>query len=151
MQVLKDMFNHNKIIPSSGHQSFFSKLLNNPLYINILMPEYKQVILVRSDLKLPPGKLAAQVAHASVEAVLRSDKEHIQVWHNQGMKKVVLKVATLKGMKKYMQMAKDAGLVTALITDAGKTVVEPGTQTCCAIGPDNSDDIDAITSDLKMV
>ena len=35
----------------------------------------KQVIIIRSDLKLPKGKLAAQCAHASVEAVLRSDKE----------------------------------------------------------------------------
>lgn len=115
------------------------------------MPEYKQVILVRSDLKLPPGKLAAQVAHASVEAVLRSDKEIVRAWHNQGMKKIVLKVATLKGMKKYMQLAKDAGLTTALITDAGRTVLQPGTQTCCAIGPDAEDDIDAVTGDLKMV
>lgn len=115
------------------------------------MPEYKQVILVRSDLKLPPGKLAAQVAHASVEAVLRSDKEHVKAWRDQGMTKIVLKVATLKGMKKYMQMAKDAGLVTALIRDAGKTVVEPGTETCCAIGPDVEEDIDVITHDLKMV
>ena len=33
---------------------------------------YKQVILVRKDLDLPKGKLAAQAAHASVEATLKS-------------------------------------------------------------------------------
>ena len=35
----------------------------------------KQVILVRQDLKLPKGKLASQCSHASVESVLRSDKD----------------------------------------------------------------------------
>ena len=32
----------------------------------------KMVILVRSDLHMPKGKLSTQVAHASVEAVLKS-------------------------------------------------------------------------------
>lgn len=115
------------------------------------MPEYKQVILVRQDLQLPKGKLAAQVGHACVEAVLRSDKTMVKNWRAEGMKKIVLKVKDLKEMKKYLQLAKDADLVTALITDAGKTVVAPGTETCCAIGPAEEDDIDVITSELKMM
>ena len=41
----------------------------------IFLMEYKQAILVRNDLKLPKGKMAAQAAHASVEAVLRSEKD----------------------------------------------------------------------------
>ena len=113
--------------------------------------EYKQVILARDDLKLPKGKLAAQVAHACVEAVLRSDKEMVKSWRAEGMKKIVLKVKDLKEMKRYMQLAKDAGIVTALITDAGHTVVAPGTETCCAIGPAVEEDIDAITAELKMM
>ena len=115
------------------------------------MPEYKQVILVRHDLQLPKGKLAAQVGHACVEAVLRSDKIVVKTWRDEGMKKIVLKVKDLKELKKYMQLAKDADLVTALITDAGKTVVAPGTETCCAIGPADEDDIDSVTGDLKMM
>jgi len=112
---------------------------------------YKQVILVREDLKLPKGKLAAQVAHASVEAVLESDKTIVKNWRNEGMKKIVLKVKDLKELRKYMQFAKDADLTTALITDAGKTVVSPGTITCCAIGPNTDVDIDAVTESLKMM
>ncbi len=111
----------------------------------------KQVILVRQDLKLPKGKLAAQVSHASVEALLKSHKDDISKWRKQGMKKVVLKVADKKELLKFKQLAEDSGLATALITDAGKTVVEPGTITCLGIGPDKEDKIDKITGNLKMV
>ena len=54
--------------------------------------EFKQVILVRQDLKLPKGKMAAQCAHASVEAVFNSDKSKVDAWRDQGQKKIVLKV-----------------------------------------------------------
>ena len=111
----------------------------------------KQAILIRQDLKLPKGKLAAQVAHASVEAVLRSDKDKVKAWRNEGMSKIVLKVDNLKELHKYNQFAKDAGLTTATITDAGRTVIAPGTTTCCAIGPANEEDIDAIVFNLKLV
>lgn len=112
--------------------------------------ELKQVILIRSDLKLPKGKAAAQAAHASVEAVLRSSQEHVDDWHSAGMKKIVLKVADEKELLRYQQAAKRAGLVASLITDAGKTVVAPGTKTCVGIGPDDEAKIDAVTGELPM-
>lgn len=111
---------------------------------------YKQVILVRQDLKLDKGKMAAQAAHASVESVLRSDKEIIKKWRNQGMKKVVLKVKDEKELMKYNEEAKDFNLKTAVITDAGKTRIAPGTVTCLGIGPDDEEKIDRITGNLKM-
>ncbi|MBI2129755.1 peptidyl-tRNA hydrolase [Candidatus Woesearchaeota archaeon] len=112
---------------------------------------YKQVILAREDLNLPKGKLAAQVAHASVASLIKSHKEDIAKWKNEGMKKVVLKVKDLGEMMKYRKESQDAGLVTALITDAGRTVVEPGTITCLGIGPDKEEKIDKITGKLKML
>lgn len=111
----------------------------------------KQVILVRMDLKLPKGKLAVQAAHASVSAVLNSDKKKVQEWNEEGMKKSVLKVADEKELIKYLQKSKDAGLKTALITDAGKTVVEPGTRTCIGIGPAEEEEIDKITGKLPLL
>lgn len=110
----------------------------------------KQAILVRSDLKLPKGKMAAQAAHASVEAVLRSDREKVEEWRRSGMMKVVLRVADEKGLIEYMNNAKEHGLVAALITDAGRTVVAPGTKTCVGIGPDKEDIVDSVTGKLKM-
>ena len=113
--------------------------------------KYKQVILVRNDLKLPRGKMSAQVSHASVDCVLKSDKKIIEKWKDQGGKKVVLKVADEKELIKYMSMIENEGIKVALIKDAGHTVVEPGTITCLGVGPDMEEKIDKITGNLKMV
>jgi PTH2 family peptidyl-tRNA hydrolase len=48
-------------------------------------------------------------------------------------------------------MAKDEGLPCALITDAGKTVIAPGTKTAVGIGPAKEEDIDRLTQDLKLL
>lgn len=111
----------------------------------------KQVILVRKDLKLPKGKLAAQTSHASVEAVFNSEKHIVDEWRKQGMKKVVLKVEDKKELFQMKDIAENHNLKTAVITDAGKTVVMPGTVTCMAIGPAQEDEIDKITKHLKLV
>ena len=112
---------------------------------------YKQVIIIRQDLKLPKGKAAAQAAHASVKAVLHSDKKKVQAWDEEGMAKIVLKTENEKSLLKLLQEAKDQGIKTAMITDAGKTVVTPGTKTCIAIGPDEEEKIDEITGSLKLI
>ncbi|MBN2142921.1 peptidyl-tRNA hydrolase [Candidatus Woesearchaeota archaeon] len=111
----------------------------------------KQAILIRNDLKLPKGKMAAQAAHASVEAVLRSDHEKVGDWRREGMAKVVLKVDDEKSLYKHLQEAKDFGMTTSAITDAGKTVVAPGTVTCGAIGPDRDEEVDKVISKLKLM
>ena len=58
-----------------------------------ILGDYKQVILVRTDLKLPKGKMAAQVAHASVDCVLKSYRSKVMRWKRIGLKKIVLKVS----------------------------------------------------------
>ncbi|MAE43000.1 aminoacyl-tRNA hydrolase [Candidatus Woesearchaeota archaeon] len=113
--------------------------------------EYKQVILVRKDLKLPKGKMSAQVSHASLDAALKADKKIMQEWKQEGAKKVVLHVVDEKELFKYKQLLEDEGIKTALIKDAGHTVVEPGTVTCLGVGPDLSEKIDKVTGNLKMV
>jgi len=112
---------------------------------------YKQVILVRADLKLPKGKLAAQVAHASLEAALKSFRETVDDWRSEGGKKVVLKVENQEELVHYKALAQKEKLISALITDAGHTVVEAGTVTCLGIGPDKEDKIDKVTGKLKIL
>ncbi len=111
----------------------------------------KQVILVRSDLKMSKGKLAVQVAHASVEAVLKSSTPNVNAWRRTGMKKVVLKVIDKEDLMYYLKKARSHKLITGLITDAGKTFFDTQTTTCCAIGPADEGKIDVVTGELKMI
>ena len=112
---------------------------------------YKQVILVRMDLKLPKGKLAAQAAHASLEAALKSPRSVMDDWRYEGAKKVILKVSDDSELKKYEALARKEKLITTLITDAGHTTIPPGTVTCLGIGPDNEEKIDGVTGQLKIL
>ncbi len=112
---------------------------------------YKQVILVRTDLQLPKGKLSVQVAHASLEAALKSPRDVVDEWRSEGGKKIVLKVAGLNELKKYEALARKEKLTTALITDAGHTTIPAGTVTCLGIGPDSEEKIDRVTGQLKML
>ena len=113
--------------------------------------ELKQVVVVRQDLKMPRGKLSAQVAHASVEAMLKASKAKFNKWKKQGYKKVVLKVKDENELLEYQKLAKKNKLKTALIRDAGRTVLKPGTVTCLGIGPDYEDKIDKVTGDLEAL
>ncbi|MFH1174440.1 MAG: peptidyl-tRNA hydrolase Pth2 [archaeon] len=112
------------------------------------MVSYKQIIIARKDLKLPPGKLAAQVAHAAVQACFAANKQLVKKWMDQGMKKIVLQVATEQELLSFAKQAEDAGITTAVITDAGHTVVAPGTITCVALGPAPEEHVDKITAAL---
>jgi len=110
----------------------------------------KQVILVSKALKLSKGKLASQCSHASVEAVLKSDKKKVEEWRKFS-KKVILKVEDEKELLKFKKSADENKLINALIKDAGLTEIPPGTITCLAIGPDEDKKIDKITGKLKML
>lgn len=115
------------------------------------MSEYKQVILVRRDLKMGKGKIASQCSHASVEATLISDPNKVNVWRNEGMKKIVLRVETLEELLDYQKKAKSLKLITALIKDAAKTQLKQPEITCLAIGPDKEELINSITKHLSML
>ncbi|MGQ0535758.1 MAG: peptidyl-tRNA hydrolase Pth2 [Methanobacteriota archaeon] len=115
--------------------------------------EHKLVVVARKDLKLAPGKLAAQVGHASVDCALRAQLRKPRVfeaWLSQGQKKVVVKVASLRELQELRVACDDAGLITALIADAGHTELEPGTVTCLGVGPAAEKDVDRLTGHLAL-
>ncbi|MDT7885789.1 MAG: peptidyl-tRNA hydrolase Pth2 [Thermoproteota archaeon] len=118
------------------------------------MNEIKQVIVVRNDIKMGKGKIAAQVAHASVSAfveTLKVNKKLAEDWLFTGQKKVVLKVDSLEELLSLYKKAIEKGLIAVIIEDKGLTQLPEGTITCLGIGPDENNKIDEITSKLKLL
>ncbi len=111
----------------------------------------KQVIVVNQALRLPKGKLAAQVAHAAVEAFVLAEDDARVHWLEEGMPKVVLQASDEDELLRLNDLAIEAGMPAALIEDAGRTVVPAGTITCLGIGPAADDEIDRLTGDLKLL
>ena len=111
----------------------------------------KQVILIRTDLKMDKGKLCSQSCHACIASFLKSDKESREKWLKQGMKKVVLKVSNEKELKKLYYLAKKEKLPYELIRDAGLTQVKAGSLTALGIGPADDKKINKITGKLKLL
>ncbi|MDG6985872.1 MAG: peptidyl-tRNA hydrolase [Nitrososphaerota archaeon] len=114
----------------------------------------KQAIVVRSDLGMGKGKIAAQAAHASLSAAEASRSkrdEWYSTWKEEGQAKVVLKVGSEADLREIFQKARKAGLPASLIEDRGLTQVEPGTATCVGIGPAPDSAIDGITGNLKLL
>jgi peptidyl-tRNA hydrolase, PTH2 family len=111
----------------------------------------KQVLIVNSALALPPGKLAAQVAHASIAAFLSADPSARRQWLEVGMPKIVLDGGTEAGLSLLLRQAQEAGLPAQLVRDAGRTVIPQGTVTCLGIGPAAIAEIDALTGALSLL
>jgi PTH2 family peptidyl-tRNA hydrolase len=134
----------------------------------------KQVILVRADLNMPVGKIASQVAHASMKVffdraeapnaltqfgMVPGDEDlviqmtpEMWLWKQGEFTKIVLAVNSEDELMLMLGKAHAKGLPCAIIEDNGHTVFNgQKTYTTCAIGPANADDIDAITGHLKLL
>ena len=111
----------------------------------------KQVIVVNESLRLPGGKLAAQVAHASIGAFLEANHSARAEWLASGMTKVVLACESTAALLALQDLAAAAGLPEFLVEDAGRTVVAAGTVTCLGIGPAPDQAVSAITGALKLL
>lgn len=117
------------------------------------MGSIKQVIVVRADLNMGKGKIAAQVGHACVlgaENVRKSHPDWFEEWW-QGQEKVVVKVKSLKELESIKEHAISLKLPWSEVTDAGHTQITPGTITCISIGPAPEEIIDKVTRDLKLL
>ena len=114
----------------------------------------KQAIVVRTDIKMGKGKLAAQAAHASLSAAEEASGRKSRwygEWKDGGQAKIVLKVQSEEELEELFQKAKSSGLPAAIIQDRGLTQLEPGTTTCVGIGPAPDDEVDKITGRLKLL
>lgn len=133
----------------------------------------KMMIVVRRDLKMRKGKIAAQAGHAAVEATLRailregraseiryengqikldtSDSTPLTRWFSDGEAKICVCVNSLDELLAVDAKLKAAGLISALIEDAGCTEFhgEP-TFTCLASEPAPAEVLDPITGSLPL-
>jgi PTH2 family peptidyl-tRNA hydrolase len=114
----------------------------------------KQAIVVRTDLKMGKGKVAAQVAHASLSAAEEAHERKpkwYEGWKQGGQAKIVLRGESEEELRELLQKAKAAGLPASLIEDRGLTQLEPGTVTCLAVGPGPDPQVDAVTGMLRLL
>ena len=110
----------------------------------------KQAIVARTDIGMGTGKLAAQVAHASLSAYEDADDRTRNAWKGEGQKKVVLKASGEDQLFELADRAEREGLPNAVIRDAGHTQLDPGTATTVAIGPGEEEIVDRVTGDLPL-
>ncbi|MNK09908.1 peptidyl-tRNA hydrolase [compost metagenome] len=130
---------------------------------------HKQVIILRKDLGMRKGKMVAQGAHASMAAILSlsedskyeaGNKQYLKLeldersraWLTGNFKKICVYVNSEEELLAIHEKAKAAGIITALIKDAGLT--EFGgvpTYTAVAVGPDFDNKVDTITGQLPLL
>jgi PTH2 family peptidyl-tRNA hydrolase len=124
----------------------------------------KQVILIRRDLNMRRGKEIAQGSHASMGFLIEQLRTQMpagkpsldlnaaaQEWIKVGMAKICLQVTSEADLLALHEKAREAGLTTFLVRDSGRTEFHGvPTHTACAIGPGDSEAIDAITGELSL-
>ena len=110
----------------------------------------KQAIVARTDIGMGEGKLAAQVAHASLQAYEDADTSTQRDWKGGGAKKIVLKGDSESQLQELADTARREGLPYSLVRDAGHTQLEPGTVTALAVGPGPENIVDKVTGDLSL-
>lgn len=136
----------------------------------------KQVIVMRTDLNMRKGKMAAQAAHASMKLLMERtnffeyakestiwdgfyiwqletwESEPLHRWLRGAFTKVVVGVGSEEELFEIKKKAEEAGILCTLVTDAGKTEFDGArTNTCIAVGPEWASKIDEITGHLKLL
>lgn len=131
---------------------------------------FKQLIIARRDLNMSPGKLAAQVSHASIAFLLEKlywgskevdglmyhigislDRDLFHNWIAEAETKVVCRAKNKNDLLKAVAMAKELGWEENkdywLIYDACRTELErEGTLTCIGFRPMEAEEIEEVSA-----
>ena len=116
--------------------------------------EFKLVIAVRRDLEMGKGKIAVQVAHATITVSEKAKRHHPdwwRRWYDEGQRKVAVRVNSEVDLRKLHFEAEELGLPSAVIQDSGLTQITPGKATCVGIGPAPAELVDKITGNLPLL
>ncbi|KAL4352455.1 hypothetical protein GQ457_06G014350 [Hibiscus cannabinus] len=119
-----------------------NKKIKEPLEIEKLaciLEGFKMVLVVRNDLKMGKGKIAAQCSHASLglyKKLLHRAPEALSRWERFGQPKVVVKIDSEEDMLVLQERAKSLNIPTHITVDAGRTQIAPNSRTVMAVlGP----------------
>lgn len=114
--------------------------------------QVSEYVMYIAAIKLPPGKLAAQVAHAVLGCyryvTANMDFAMIRHWwlnkdekgDNGVQAKVVLKLESDTDADMVLVYCQAHNIPYYVVVDAGRTVVDPGTRTAIAWGPVRKDE-----------
>ncbi|BGP53402.1 hypothetical protein JCM8202v2_000961 [Rhodotorula sphaerocarpa] len=114
----------------------------------------KLVLVVRSDLNMTKGKIAAQCGHATLacyKTLARSNPALLKHWERTGQAKIALKIESEEDLQLLQASAQSLGLCARSIQDAGRTQVDPGTTTVLGVGPAPVRVINQVTGHLRLL
>eukprot|EP00249_Psilotum_nudum_P001893 c14637_g1_i1 orf=421-951(-) len=118
-----------------------------------IMEDFKMVLVVRNDLKMGKGKIAAQCCHATLglyKKIFYRAPTALHRWEMCGQVKVVTRVESEEELLFLQTRAKTLKLPTHVTVDAGRTQIAPNSKTVMSIlGP--SDLVDEVTGGLKLL
>lgn len=118
--------------------------------------EHKLTLLLRSDLGMTKGKMAAQASHATLanyRTLLAQDPNHpvLKRWERGGQAKVALRVDSEEEMSVLQAQAVSLGLCANVVRDAGRTQIAAGSVTALGVGPGPRSVVDKVTGGLKLL
>ncbi|XP_054811213.1 uncharacterized protein LOC129312578 [Prosopis cineraria] len=118
-----------------------------------LLDDFKMVLVVRNDLKMGKGKIAAQCSHATLglyKKLLHRAPKALNRWEMCAQPKVVVKIESEEDMLVLQERAKSLNVPTHITIDAGRTQIAPNSRTVMAImGP--VEVVDDVTGGLKLL
>eukprot|EP00850_Spirogloea_muscicola_P000529 SM000002S05609 [mRNA] locus=s2:1145775:1147365:- [translate_table: standard] len=111
------------------------------------------VLVVRNDLKMGKGKIAAQCSHATLglyKKIIKTAPTTLNKWEDCGQVKVVLRVESEEELLTLQKAAKEKDLPSHITIDAGRTQIAPNSRTVMSLlGP--ADIVDEVTGSLKLM
>lgn len=114
----------------------------------------KMVLIVRTDLKMGKGKIGSQCGHGSILAYKQGlvvCPEAVKTWEMRDNQKKIVLGASLEEFEHIRHQCNSLKIPNVTVVDAGKTQIQPNSETVLAIGPVIDDFIDPLTRNLKLL